>query len=114
MIAAAPKGGSTSGTKGGSTGGGRTNVISGNTTDSQVSPDTKPSTDFYTDMQDYSWANDAVNTLTKRKIINGTGNGLFNPGGLITREEFVKMLVLATQKYDSAAKCTFADVPEDA
>lgn len=34
------------------------------------------------------WANEYVKILAGNKITNGTGDGNFNPNGLVTREQF--------------------------
>ncbi len=48
----------------------------------------------FSDIGGYEWASDAITTLTGRNIIAGVGNGCFNPSGLLTREQAVKLLVL--------------------
>ncbi|KAB2364491.1 S-layer homology domain-containing protein [Bacillus cereus] len=50
--------------------------------------DLKPQGNFdFTDMKGH-WANEYVKTLAGNKITNGTGDGNFNPNGLVTREQF--------------------------
>lgn len=51
------------------------------------------SSDRYVDMQDFDWANEAVNYLTDNKIVNGVAENYFAPSDYITRAEFAKMLV---------------------
>ena len=46
-------------------------------------------------MGNYSWAKEAILNLAKRGIINGVEKNKFAPDGLVTREQFVKMAVLA-------------------
>lgn len=48
----------------------------------------------FSDMSGHAWASDAVSALYKRNIISGTGAGIFEPERQVTREEFVKMLVM--------------------
>lgn len=67
----------------------------------------------YSDMADYEWAKEAVNELTRRKIVAGMGDSTFAPADNVTREQFVKMLVIAAQSYNSEAACNFDDVRED-
>lgn len=67
----------------------------------------------FTDMADYAWAKDAVSELTKRKIVSGIDTTTFAPGENVTREQFVKMLVIATQSYNDNATCSFEDVDEN-
>lgn len=110
-----------SGKKGSSGGGGGS---SGGTTGASKAPgvsvavptDDEPvvSKVKFADMNGFEWASEAVNAMAEQNIISGTGNGNFEPDGLLTREAFVKMLVLATGFYDENAKCDFSDVPENA
>lgn len=66
----------------------------------------------FDDLNGYDWAKDAIVELLNKKIVSGVGGKNYAPGAYVTREQFVKMLVLSTAKYDSGAKCTFIDVPE--
>jgi len=50
----------------------------------------------FSDMAGFEWALEGVENLRLAGIINGRGNDKFEPQGLVTREEFVKMFVLAT------------------
>ncbi|MDA2323988.1 S-layer homology domain-containing protein [Bacillus albus] len=48
----------------------------------------KPQGNFeFTDMKGH-WANEYVKILAGNKITNGTGDGNFNPNGIVTREQF--------------------------
>jgi len=49
----------------------------------------------FADMKDAMWANDAVEALVQRGVISGDQNGNFRPNDVITRQEFVKMVVTA-------------------
>ena len=55
---------------------------------------TEDITDGFKDMDNFEWAENAVNKLLSESIISGDGSGNFMPENNITREEFVKMLVL--------------------
>lgn len=46
----------------------------------------------FNDLSGYEWASEAINALAKEGTVNGIGEGLFNPGGTVKREEFVKMI----------------------
>lgn len=60
------------------------------------------------------WAFDYINSLAKKKIINGKENYQYFPEAAITREEFVKIIVTALGINPSEEKSGFTDVPEDA
>ncbi len=63
----------------------------------------------FTDLVQAEWAREAVEKMTESEIISGDEKGKFRPNDNITREEFVKMLVLATGSYDKDAECDFED-----
>ncbi len=68
----------------------------------------------YTDIADYGWAQEAIIGLTNAGIVNGMGDGEFQPAGNVTREQFCKMVV---QMYglDTADTATyFGDVDTSA
>lgn len=115
--------GSTGGGGGSSTGGGRpggvTNTVSGSGgTTNPVTP-SGPSTpqqpgngtlSRFSDMNQAAWADLAVSELSKRGIINGVGDGTFQPQRAVTREEFVKIVVEAFGFGTGAAAANFSDV----
>ena len=49
----------------------------------------------FSDVEDAAWAKHAIGTLTHKGIINGYEDGTIRPNGMITRDEFVKLLVVA-------------------
>ncbi|PEE68571.1 S-layer homology domain-containing protein [Bacillus thuringiensis] len=51
----------------------------------------------FTDMKGH-WANEYVKILASNNITNGTGDGNFNPNGLVTREQFSVFLYRAIMK----------------
>lgn len=66
----------------------------------------------FNDLNGYSWASDAISSFASRGIIEGDGNGKFNPANKVTREQFAKMLVLTfNASLKNATSETFADVP---
>lgn len=71
-------------------------------------------TDGFKDMESFEWAENAVNKLFSEGIVSGDGSGYFRPKDNITREEFVKMLVLT---FDISSvnqeDMTFNDVVSD-
>lgn len=68
--------------------------------------------DYYTDMVGFDWAEKAVLSLTEEGIVDGTGNMTFSPEKLLTREEFMKLLVNTFNLVDARAVCTFSDVTD--
>ncbi|RDI41673.1 S-layer homology domain-containing protein [Falsibacillus pallidus] len=69
------------------------------------------SSSSFTDIEN-SYAKDAIISLQQAGIINGFGNGKFNPTGNLTREEFAKVLVLANglDTSNPPKQGTFSDV----
>jgi len=55
--------------------------------------DTK--TDFF-DLEQHGWAKEHIAKLVRLGIISGRSEGVFDPNGVLTREEAVKLLVLVT------------------
>ena len=66
----------------------------------------------FADMEDH-WAQDAVNNMASRKVINGYEDGTFRPEGDITRAEFAAMLVRALGLPEGVGENTFSDVDAD-
>jgi len=76
-----------------------------------VTPPTEVSQ--FNDMSGYAWAQDAVNMLVKKAVVNGYEDGNFKPEGVVTRAEFIKMLAVATQiKVNEAMPMNFIDVED--
>ncbi len=78
-----------------------------------IDPSQKKSKDVFPDIADYTWAKEAINGLYEKNIVSGTGNGLFEPERDVSREEFVKMLVLAKGYSLSEETSAFSDVDND-
>ncbi len=64
----------------------------------------------FEDMENASWAQESVAALYKRNIISGRSEKVFDPSGLVTREEFAKMAVLAFAGKAIGAQNPFSDV----
>ena len=64
----------------------------------------------FEDMENASWASESVGALYKRNIISGRTAKSFDPSGLVTREEFAKMAVLAFVGKADTSSCGFEDV----
>ena len=67
----------------------------------------------FSDIDSHGWAEKAIAYLYDNNIVSGNGNGLFRPADNITREEFVKMLVIAFNMESDSAVCNFTDVDKD-
>ena len=66
--------------------------------------------DMFSDLASVPWAKDSITNLAKREVINGMGDGTFNPNGNVTREQFVKMLLLAFGSDVKNVRSKFVDV----
>ena len=65
----------------------------------------------FSDTADLKWAEESIKNLFKRKIISGYGDGTFKPLNNVTREEFLKMAMLAFEiETKAGAECKFKDV----
>ena len=71
-------------------GSGNTTIIKSDT----VNPDDSKALD-YIDIDNYPWAKDSINELTKLNVLTGYGDRLFGPANPIKREEFAKVIVAA-------------------
>lgn len=93
---------------------GNTGLPANNETDSsdQTSTENQPDKKVFEDIDEAEWAKESILYLYEKKIVSGY-NGKFNPSQYVTREEFVKMLVLAANIYDESAECGFSDIPSD-
>ncbi|MGO4496704.1 S-layer homology domain-containing protein [Paenibacillus sp. 2RAB27] len=68
----------------------------------------------FQDFAGADWAVDAVEGLAAREAIDGVSMGNFNPGGEVTREEFIAMLMRTFDLVDPEAEATFHDTDPDA
>jgi len=86
-------------------GGGYAPVVSGdNTVDESLG---------FIDMENYLWAVESVNALYVKGVVNGVGEGKFEPGRNVNREEMITMLVKAYGIEAGAGDAVFTDVPAD-
>lgn len=76
-----------------------------------VDPITKAS---YYDVLEDDWYYNDVMLLSEKAIVSGDGTGKFMPDSNVTREQFLKMLMLACGIDTEEGENTFDDVPEDA
>lgn len=98
---------------GGSLGGGSSAGSSGST--GTVTPDPTPVVPegTFTDVASVEWAKDAIEALADKGVLAGKGDGKFAPNDNVTREEFVKIIVVAFDLEDAEAASDFADVSKD-
>lgn len=81
----------------------------------ETPPEVKPEVTVspFNDVSTSHWAFPAINHLTKNIILNGYLDGTFKPENNITRAEFAKIIVSATDTFDINATSSFTDVPQD-
>lgn len=97
-------------------GGSKTNVSFSGGTAASSKPENIPDkekTQEFSDVSESHWAREAIKALYEKGIINGRGNGIFNPESCVKREEFVKMAVEAFKLSNKTDKTKFSDVKED-
>lgn len=96
--------------------GGTGSTTNRNNSTTVVGWDSQPQTELnyeFDDMNNYEWAENAVDFLYKKGVINGKGNNKFAPEDNIKREEFVVIAVnlfYASEQYKSV---DFADVKKN-
>ena len=107
--------GSSGGSSGGSGSGGSSGVkfVINDNIDNKVNIPTQQELK-YDDLTGYDWAKNAIYELSNQGIVNGVGNGKFEPGRTILREEFVKLLCVAFDFSMSNTQTSFNDVNKDA
>ena len=94
---------------GGSSGGSAGNGGGGNITAVIPAEEVKPH--YFNDLEAVEWAKESIYGLLNLGAISNAEK--FNPGNYVTREEFVKMLVMLTGGSDKSFDCSFSDVPKD-
>ena len=67
----------------------------------------------FIDLGSVPWAQESISSLAELGIIEGVDSENFHPNDNVTREQFIKMLVIGLRINDDSAKCTFSDVKED-
>ncbi len=68
----------------------------------------------FNDLGGYEWAKAQIDFLCKKAVINGKGDGIFDPSGNVLREEAVKMIVEAFDISATGTNTVFDDVPASA
>lgn len=88
----------TTGTPAGGGGGGYTGggIGGSKSEDSKpIAPQQEKEKPSFTDLDGYDWAKESIEGLAAKGIVNGVGDGIFDPGRSVTREEFLAMLMRA-------------------
>lgn len=67
----------------------------------------------FSDVKENDWYYDYVTELAEKGIVSGDGNGGFAPNDNVTREQFLKMIIEATDIEANESENTFADVADD-
>ena len=96
---------------GGGGGGGGIGAISTTPSVSNNNPSSIP----FNDLENYAWAKSSVERLYNMGIVSGKGNDIFDPSAMVTREEFLKMLVGAANiEGNDSLELRFKDVDKNA
>lgn len=83
--------------------------FSGGTTNTNTVPPVS-STPVFNDLDDAMWAKDYINALASKNIINGVGDSKFEPNAIVTREQYIKMLIGAFNISVSYNEVPFKDI----
>lgn len=75
--------------------------------------DIAPKSEVFSDIDSVPWAKDAIEYLYDLKVIHGKADDMFCPKDLVTREEFVKMLVSAANIPLTDKGVKYSDVSEN-
>lgn len=68
----------------------------------------------FRDLDTTKWYHEAIDTMLRERLMNGTGNGLFEPNGTLTRAMLVTILWRSEGKPAASAQTSFTDVPAGA
>ncbi len=87
-------------------------VVDGDANNTNTNDKPSYNTNF-SDLDSAQWAESSVKYLAGKGVVSGRGDGKFYPNDVMTREEFVKLIVLAFDVYDAGTDCEFTDVSAD-
>ena len=99
---------------GGSSGGGGGGTAIGNFGVSRPEQQEAAPTVQFSDLQQAAWADESIRTLAAAGVVNGYPDQTFRPLQQVTREEFVKMVILAAGIPTMDAAVGFDDVDASA
>lgn len=68
----------------------------------------------FRDLDTTKWYHEAIDTMLREGLMNGTGNGLFEPNGTLTRAMLVTILWRSEGKPAASDQTSFTDVPAGA
>ena len=68
---------------------------------------------LFSDLQNTAWAIKAINSLAQKGILQGNSDGTFSPDRLVTRDEFVKMIVMAFDVQMSDGELNYDDIDQN-
>lgn len=72
--------------------------------------DVLPKPQTFSDIQNVTWAQEAIEALADVGVISGKEKGVFAPNDSVTREEFIKIIIGAFKLMDENAEVDFGDV----
>lgn len=102
---------SDTGLGGAPSGKGKSTVITSMADEREQTSAPKSEAPVFSDIAGVEWAKEAIINLSLNNIVEGVGNGLYAPDNKVTREQFVKMLVITLNLTDNGAQTDkFADI----
>ena len=69
---------------------------------------------IFNDIENVAWAKEPIVKLAEKGILRGKQEGMFFPNDNVTREEFVKIIVMGLEVPADGAECQFTDVDKAA
>lgn len=99
---------------GGGSGGGSSSKKNTNMTPNFITPENvQKAPDVFSDLNNVMWAKDKIEELAVKGIIKGVSEEIFAPNELMTREQFVTLIVRAFGFDDAQKTVEFSDVSGD-
>ena len=98
---------------GGGLGGGGGTVNYGNAAPLPVAPEDFVEEAVFDDLAGFEWAEEHIMALYNKGVVDGIGSKKFDPTGITTREQFVKMISALLTVEDNPESAGFADVSEN-
>ena len=93
------------------TGGGIGVGITGTENKPVVTPIPAPSV-IFKDIDTVPWAKESIEYLSANEVISGSGDGNFRPNDFVTRDEFVKILIVGLEISGDEEKNHFEDIDQ--